>query len=98
MRRSARGGPLLLTCPASGVDRLHAERAVREGVRAVVLWDGDAEALDRVATELRAIVIADRDEAPWGAPGRSPSSAAGRPATTVHPFVVDVGELGAIAQ
>ncbi|WP_426516605.1 SDR family NAD(P)-dependent oxidoreductase [Diaminobutyricibacter sp. McL0618] len=98
MTRTVRGARILITGAASGMGRLYAERAVREGARAVVLWDRDAEALDLVATELRAIVIADREESPWGAPVRSPSSAAGRPVTTIHPFVVDVGELGAIAQ
>ena len=98
MTRTVRGARILITGAASGMGRLYAERAVREGARAVVVWDKDAEALDHVATELRAIVIADREEAPWGGPARSPSSAAGRPVTTIHPFVVDVGELGAIAQ
>ncbi len=98
MTRTVRGARILITGAASGMGRLYAERAVREGARAVVLWDKDAEALDLVATELRAIVIADREVAPWGGPARSPSSAAGRPVTTIHPFVVDVGELGAIAQ
>jgi short-subunit dehydrogenase len=98
MTRTVRGARILITGAASGMGRLYAERAVREGARAVVLWDKDAEALDQVAGKLRAIVIAVREESPWGAPGRSPSSAAGTPATTIHPFVVDIGELGAIAQ
>ncbi len=98
MTRTVRGARVLITGAASGMGRLYAERAVREGARAVVLWDRDADALELAATELRAIVLADRESTAWGAPGRSPSSAVGRPTTTVHPFVVDVGELGAIAQ
>src|SRR3981189_3662625 len=75
MTRTVRGARILITGAASGMGRLYAERAVREGARAVVVWDKDAEALDHVVTELRAIVIADREEAPWGGPARSPSSA-----------------------
>jgi NAD(P)-dependent dehydrogenase (short-subunit alcohol dehydrogenase family) len=84
MTRTVRGARILITGAASGMGRLYAERAVREGARAVVLWDRDAETLDLVATELRAIVIADREESPWGAPVRSPSSSAGRPVTSIH--------------
>jgi all-trans-retinol dehydrogenase (NAD+) len=97
MTRTVRGARVLITGAASGMGALYAERAVREGARAVVLWDRDEAALDDVVAQLRAIVMSEREATPWGAPG-SPSSAAGRPATTIHPFVLDLGELGAIAQ
>jgi short-subunit dehydrogenase len=97
MTRTVRGARVLITGAASGMGALYAERAVREGARAVVLWDRNEAALDDVVAELRAIVMSEREATPWGAPG-SPSSAAGRPATTIHPFVLDLGELGAIAQ
>ncbi|GAB3575665.1 hypothetical protein GCM10027406_07550 [Leifsonia lichenia] len=89
---------MLITGAASGMGKLYAERAVREGASAVVLWDRDEAALSVVTAELRAQVMDQRSASPWGGPGRSPSSSAGRPATTVHPFVLDIGELGAIAQ
>jgi NAD(P)-dependent dehydrogenase (short-subunit alcohol dehydrogenase family) len=89
---------VLITGAASGMGRLYAERAVSEGARAVILWDKDEPALAELVGELRADVMRQRDESAWGAPGRSPSSAAGAPATTVHPYVLDLGELGAIAQ
>ncbi|WP_223692653.1 SDR family NAD(P)-dependent oxidoreductase [Leifsonia poae] len=98
MTRTVRGARVLITGAAAGMGRLYAERAVREGARAVVVWDRDEEALREVVAGLRSIVMDDREVTAWGAPDRSPSSAAGRPATTVHPFVLDLGELGAIAQ
>src|SRR4051795_3786823 len=75
MTRTVRGARVLITGAASGMGRLYAERAVREGARAVVLWDRDEEALAVVVAELRAIVIDERSTTAWGAPGRSPSSA-----------------------
>lgn len=78
--------------------RLYAERAVSEGARAVVLWDRDAAALTALTDALRAEILAGRTAAAWGAPPRSPSSAAGTPVTSVHPYFLDLGELGAIAQ
>ncbi|GLJ75164.1 hypothetical protein GCM10017584_07370 [Leifsonia poae] len=93
-----RGARVLITGAASGMGALYAERAVREGARAVVLWDRDEAALDEVVARLRTVVMTDREATAWGAPDRSPSSAAGRPATTVHPYVLDLTELGAIAQ
>jgi short-subunit dehydrogenase len=78
--------------------RLYAERAVREGARAVVLWDRDAAALTALTDALRAEILAGRTATAWGAPPRSPSSAAGTPVTSVHPYFLDLGELGAIAQ
>lgn len=98
MARTVRGARVLITGAASGMGRLYAERAVREGARAVVLWDRDAAALTRLTDRLRAAILSGRTAAPWGAPPRSPSSAAGRPVTGVHPYVIDLGELGAIAQ
>lgn len=89
---------MLITGAASGMGRLYAERAVREGARAVVLWDRDADALGALTDALRAEILAGRTAAAWGAPPRSPSSAAGRPVTSVLPYVLDLGELGAIAQ
>jgi all-trans-retinol dehydrogenase (NAD+) len=89
---------VLITGAASGMGRLYAERAVSEGARAVILWDKDEAALTELVGELRADVMRQRDASEWGAPTRSPSSAAGAPATTVHPYVLDLGELGAIAQ
>lgn len=89
---------MLITGAASGMGRLYAERAVREGARAVVLWDRDAAALTALTDALRAEILTGRTAAAWGAPPRSPSSAAGRPVTSVHPYVLDLGELGAIAQ
>jgi short-subunit dehydrogenase len=81
--------------------RLYAERAVLEGARAVVLWDRDEPALTELTHRLRREVLAGRTAAAWGAPERSPSSAAGGAggsATSVLPYVVDLSELGAIAQ
>lgn len=98
MTRTVRGARVLITGAASGMGRLYAERAVAEGARAVILWDRDSAALDSVTLALRASVIAARESGAWGAATRSPSSAAGEPHTTVHPYVVDLGELGAIAQ
>ncbi|WP_025158168.1 SDR family NAD(P)-dependent oxidoreductase [Leifsonia aquatica] len=98
MARTVRGARVLITGAASGMGRLYAERAVREGARAVVLWDRDAAALDALTAALRAEILTGRSATAWDAPPRSPSSAAGRPATSVHPFVLDLGELGAIAQ
>jgi all-trans-retinol dehydrogenase (NAD+) len=98
MTRTVRGARVLITGAASGMGALYAKRAVAEGARAVVLWDRDAVGLDEVTRELRASILADRESGAWGAPERSPSSAAGIPHTTVHPFVVDLAELGAIAQ
>lgn len=89
---------MLITGAASGMGRLYAERAVREGARAVVLWDRDAAALTALTDALRAEILAGRTAAAWGAPPRSPSSAAGTPVTSVHPYFLDLGELGAIAQ
>lgn len=77
---------------------LYAERAVREGARAVILWDRDEAGLTRLADRLRAELLAGRTATAWGAPPRSPSSAAGRPETSVHPYALDLGQLGAIAQ
>lgn len=98
MARTVRGARVLITGAASGMGRLYAERAVREGARAVVLWDRDEFALTRLTERLRKEVLAGRTAAAWGAPPRSPSSAAGVPATSVHPYSIDLGELGAIAQ
>ncbi|MDN4613068.1 SDR family NAD(P)-dependent oxidoreductase [Leifsonia sp. F6_8S_P_1B] len=98
MARTVRGARVLITGAASGMGRLYAERAVHEGARAVVLWDRDAEALAELTHRLRAEILAGRTAAAWGAPPRSPSSATGRPASTVLPYVLDLGELGAIAQ
>lgn len=98
MTRTVRGARVLITGAASGMGKLYAERSVREGAAAVVLWDRDEAALAAVTAELRAQVMEQRSEAPWGGPGRSPSSSAGKPVTSVHPFVLDLGELGAIAQ
>lgn len=89
---------MLITGAASGMGRLYAERAVREGARAVVLWDRDADALTELTDALRAEILAGRTAAAWDAPPRSPSSSAGSPVTSVHPYVLDLGELGAIAQ
>ncbi|MGH1526310.1 hypothetical protein ACRAWC_20595 [Leifsonia sp. L25] len=77
---------------ASGMGRLYAERAVLEGARAVVLWDRDEAALMELTHRLRREVLAGRTAAAWGAPEGSPSSAAGRPATSVLPYVVDLSE------
>lgn len=98
MARTVRGARVLITGAASGMGRLYAERAVLEGARAVVLWDRDEAALTGLTHRLRREILAGRTAAAWGAPERSPSSAAGRPATTVIPYVVDLSELGAIAQ
>ena len=98
MARTVRGARVLITGAASGMGRLYAERAVREGARAVVLWDRDELALTRLTDRLRKEILAARTATAWGAPASSPSSAAGRPATSLHPSVLDLGELGAIAQ
>ncbi|QJA00151.1 MULTISPECIES: SDR family NAD(P)-dependent oxidoreductase [unclassified Leifsonia] len=98
MTRTVRGARVLITGAASGMGYLFAERAVREGAAAVVLWDRDEAALSALTARLRAQVMEQRSASPWGGPTRSPSSSAGRPGTTVHPFVLDLAELGAIAQ
>ncbi len=54
MARTARGARILITGAAGGMGRMYAERAVREGAAAVVLWDRDAKALKRTADELGA--------------------------------------------
>ncbi|MEV8213179.1 SDR family NAD(P)-dependent oxidoreductase [Leifsonia sp. NPDC077715] len=98
MARTVRGARVLITGAASGMGRLYAERAVLEGARAVILWDRDEAALMELTHRLRREVLAGRTAAAWGAPQGSPSSAAGRPTTSVLPYVVDLSELGAIAQ
>jgi len=99
MARTVRGARVLITGAASGMGRLYAERAVREGARAVVLWDRDEEGLTRLTDQLRREVLAGRTATAWGAPAGSPSSAGGSAAgTSVHPYVVDLRELGGIAQ
>ncbi|MGO4592329.1 SDR family NAD(P)-dependent oxidoreductase [Leifsonia sp. 2TAF2] len=98
MARTVRGARVLITGAASGMGRLYAERAVLEGARAVVLWDRDEAALSELTHRLRHEILAGRTAAAWGAPPRSPSSSVGRPSTSVHPYVVDLSELGAIAQ
>lgn len=98
MTRTVRGARVLITGAASGMGYLFAERAVREGAAAVVLWDRDEAALSALTARLRAQVMEQRSASPWGGPTRSPSSSAGRPGTTVHPFALDLAELGAIAQ
>lgn len=47
--QSVHGRTVLVTGAASGMGRMYAERAAREGARAVVLWDVNAEALRTVA-------------------------------------------------
>ena len=98
MARTVRGARVLITGAASGMGRLYAERAVLEGARAVILWDRDEAALMELTHRLRREVLAGRTAAAWGAPAGSPSSAGGRPGTSVLPYVVDLTELGAIAQ
>ncbi|MCC3278758.1 SDR family NAD(P)-dependent oxidoreductase [Arthrobacter sp. zg-Y40] len=53
MSISVSGRVVLITGAAMGMGRLYAERAVREGAAAVVLWDLNAEALEGTAAELR---------------------------------------------
>ncbi len=84
MARTVRGARVLITGAASGMGRLYAQRAVAEGARAVVLWDRDGPALDRAAAGLRESMFSLRGDA--------------APATSIYPYVVDVSELGAIAQ
>ncbi|MEB4616530.1 SDR family NAD(P)-dependent oxidoreductase [Leucobacter sp. M11] len=50
--RSVRGARLMISGGASGMGRLYAIRAVREGAAAVSLWDLDEAGLERVAAEL----------------------------------------------
>ncbi|MCC3289493.1 SDR family oxidoreductase [Arthrobacter sp. zg-Y1110] len=50
---SVAGRVVLITGAAMGMGRLYAERAVREGAAAVVLWDLNAEALEDTAAQLR---------------------------------------------
>ena len=57
MARTVRGARVLITGAASGMGRLYAERAVREGARAVVLWDRDAAALTALTDALRAVTL-----------------------------------------
>lgn len=100
MARTVRGARVLITGAASGMGLLYAERAVREGARDVVLWDLDEAGLTRLTDRLRAEVLAGRTVTAWGAPAGSPSSGAGGAAsgTSIHPYVVDLRELGGIAQ
>lgn len=49
---TVRGRTVLITGAATGMGRLYAERAVREGAAAVVLWDIDRNGLDAVVAEL----------------------------------------------
>ena len=73
MSISAAGRTVLITGAAMGMGRLYAERAVREGAAAVVLWDRDEKALQEAAEQLRAlgtaavhpyaVDVADREEA-----------------------------------
>ncbi|AGW42688.1 3-oxoacyl-ACP reductase [Leifsonia xyli subsp. cynodontis DSM 46306] len=93
-RFGARGCSSPARSPARGRST---RSALLEGARAVVLWDRDKSALARLTDRLRQEILAGRAGG-WGSPPRSPSSAAGRPETSVHPHVIDVGELGAIAQ
>ncbi len=51
-RFAVRGRTVLVTGAAMGMGRLYAERAVRDGASAVVLWDVDAAALDATAAAL----------------------------------------------
>ncbi|QNE36518.1 SDR family NAD(P)-dependent oxidoreductase [Leifsonia shinshuensis] len=100
MARTVRGARVLITGAASGMGLLYAERAVREGAKAVVLWDRDEAGLTRLTDRLRGEVLAGRTVTAWGAPAGSPSSATGsrNAGTSIHPYVVDLRELGGIAQ
>lgn len=51
---TVQGRIVLVTGAAMGMGRLYAERAVREGAAAVVLWDVDARGLEVVVAELAA--------------------------------------------
>jgi short-subunit dehydrogenase len=53
MARTVRGARILITGAASGMGRLYAERAVREGAKSVVLWDVNKASLEQVADGLR---------------------------------------------
>lgn len=48
------GGVVLVTGAASGMGRLHALRAAREGATVVILWDVDGGGLENVAREVAA--------------------------------------------
>lgn len=50
-----KGGNALVTGAAMGMGRLFALRAASEGAHAVVLWDIDADNLEKVAAEVRAL-------------------------------------------
>lgn len=52
--RTVRGAKVLITGAASGMGLMYAQRAAREGARAVALWDRDAAGLAVVADELSA--------------------------------------------
>lgn len=49
------GGVVLVTGAASGMGRLYALRAAREGAEVVILWDVDADALAGTAVEVAAL-------------------------------------------
>lgn len=51
---TVRGRTVLVTGAGMGMGRLYAERAVREGAAAVVLWDVDGRALEEVVASLAA--------------------------------------------
>ena len=55
MEFKMKGGNALVTGAAMGMGRLFALRAASEGARAVVLWDIDADNLEKVAAEVRAL-------------------------------------------
>ncbi|MGK3708401.1 SDR family NAD(P)-dependent oxidoreductase [Arthrobacter sp. IK3] len=52
---SVSGRTVLITGAAMGMGLLYAERAVREGAKAVVLWDRNADALEGAAQRLRGL-------------------------------------------
>jgi all-trans-retinol dehydrogenase (NAD+) len=54
MSRSAKHAIVVITGAASGMGLLYAQRAAREGAKAVVLWDVNADALRAVAADLTA--------------------------------------------
>ena len=84
-----RGATVLITGAARGMGELYAHRAVAEGAAALMLWDVDGEALEAVATSLRAVPDA-------GSPGEAPDPTPAAVGPAIHTAVVDLGDREAV--
>lgn len=87
-----RGATMLITGAARGMGELYARRAVAEGAAALMLWDVDGEALDAVASSLRAVP----DAGGPGKAGEAPGPASAAPGPEIHTAAVDLGDREAV--